>query len=71
MEESFGQRLRLPFCARTKVDDKGGTAFAFHVALHQECVSDGIKKFLGRPFKFRNYGEVSTMHLIYFIEDEI
>jgi hypothetical protein len=57
----FENMLILPFCARDIVNDKGGTASVFQVTVQKEFVSDEIKSHLGQPFKFRKYGEVSTI----------
>ena len=71
MRRRFEDLLRLPFCARMKVNDKGGTACVYQVAVQQEFVSDEIKNHLGKSFDFRKYGQVSTMDLIRFINHVI
>lgn len=66
MKREFGDRFILPFCERKKVNNKGGTASVFQIAVQKEFVSDEIKKHLGKPFKVRKYGEVSEIDFIRF-----
>lgn len=67
-EKDFGKKLLLPFCTRSLVNDKGGTASVTQVTVPKEYVSDEIKNHLGKPFEFGEYGEVSTIGLIRFVE---
>ena len=71
MDKVFESQIRLPFCASAEVNKTGGTASVFQVTVHQEFVSDEIKKCLGRPFEVKDYGDVSTMDPICFIKDVI
>ena len=69
MNKTFEDRLRLPFCERKKVNNKGGETIDFQVIVQEEFLSDKFKKSLGIPFKTQKFGPVSTTDLIFFIED--
>ncbi|KAF4630836.1 hypothetical protein G7Y89_g7300 [Cudoniella acicularis] len=57
MEEDFDNNHILPFCQRQKVNDKGGTASVFQAIIQEKYVCDEIKKKLGNPFEFLEYGK--------------
>lgn len=71
MDRDFHSGLILPFCDLRKVNEKGGTASVFQVAVQKEFVCDEIKKHLGNPFQFGQYGEVGPIECIRFIKDII
>lgn len=64
----FGAKLLLPFCTRDLVNDKGGTASVSQVTVPEKYVSLEIKKHLGEPFDFGEYGKVSTIGFLRFVE---
>jgi hypothetical protein len=71
MDRHFHSGLILPFCDLRKVNEKGGTASVFQVAVQKEFVCDEIKKHLGNPFQFKQYGEVGTIDCIFSVKDTV
>lgn len=59
MDETFTENLVLPFCSRSEVNGKGGTASVSQVLVQEEFVSNEMKEHL-TGFNDPDYGKVSS-----------